>query len=302
MKRVRLYYRTYNGAIPWDEKPQIEAAYWGFRRHGLSVETVDCGSPPVKPGDHLKPCDLAVSFGVKHFVNELATGKRAAVLEFGYVGPRMPPEYEIPRRCWVAFGFDSWGGRADFRNRNSPSDRWNKHFSNVLQPWRGHAGHYVLILGQVLDDADLAGINTIKKYKSWAKELWDLGYKVAFRPHPLTPSRDNTADIMANYGARLLHHSMGNYVSFDDALESAKFTVSWNSNAATDSVLRGIPAVTFHPGGMAFPMTGHSLRTPPPMPEREQWAYDLAYTQWNLWEIWTGQAWDHLRPGMDGIW
>lgn len=45
---------------------------------------------------------------------------------------------------------------------------------------------------------------------------------------------------------------------------------------------------------MAWPVTAHSLLEPLVMPEREWWAHDLAWTQWSLAELASGEAWAAL--------
>ncbi len=314
MKRVRIYYRTFKGQPVADEEPQLKAAAQGFRCHGLVPEFVNCGghwhrNENTPEGVGLA-CDLAVSFGWKHFRNELALGKRSLVLEFGYVGDRLN---------WTAVGFDAWGGRADFRNKDMPGDRWNKYFADFMQPWRGtpgnpgtvpgaYDGDYVLILGQVMGDADLDGVNLKREYKRMIRALKADGHEVAFRAHPLTPGRDDMASVMRDAGCiapGIRCKECGrekDQGTLADCIWPAKWTISWNSNASVDSVLGGIPAVTMHEGGMAYPVAGHDPRVPPPMPDRTQWAYDLAYAQWTIEEIARGEAWDHLKPGMDEIW
>jgi hypothetical protein len=51
------------------------------------------------------------------------------------------------------------------------------------------------------------------------------------------------------------------------------------------------------PVSMAWPMASHNLREPVRTPDRSQWAYNLAYRQWTLEEIASGEFWETVRRG-----
>jgi transposase len=72
----------------------------------------------------------------------------------------------------------------------------------------------------------------------------------------------------------------------------AKAIVTWNSIAAVEAVIAGVPAVVYGESAarpVASPSTD-DLR----FPEREPWAHSLAYGQWTLKEMESGQAWQVL--------
>lgn len=96
-----------------------------------------------------------------------------------------------------------------------------------------------------------------------------------------------------NYGVRGVDLSRG---SFADDLENARLVVTFNSNSAVESVIAGVPAIAMDMGSMAWPVTAHMLEdvNSPVRCDRTQWAHDLAYTQWNLDEMRSGEAWAHL--------
>lgn len=71
----------------------------------------------------------------------------------------------------------------------------------------------------------------------------------------------------------------------------AQLVVVYNSAAGVESVLEGIPTVTFDEGAMAWPVAAHNLDDPPIAPDRTKWCHDLAWTQWFLGKLGTE------RPG-----
>src|SRR5690606_36071953 len=130
--------RTSGGEI----SEHVLAAAEGLKRHGIKPSMLQLGNP--------KPCDLAVCWGVRK-KPEIASGRRALILERGYVGDRLGR--------WTSLGFDGLNGRADFRNAGMDSTRWDKLLAEHMEPWFDGGGDYVLVLGQVAGDAALQGVN-----------------------------------------------------------------------------------------------------------------------------------------------
>lgn len=196
------------------------------------------------------------------------------VLERGYVGDRF---------FWTSFGWGGLNGRADFHNSGMPGDRWGKHFAECMKPWRGHHdGDYVLIMGQVPNDA---AVKKHVNFMAWVdmvvRGLKRRGEKPVFRPHPM--STHLTTSQCRTIGGTL-----------EDAFARAKWVVTFNSNSAVDAVLAGVPAVSVDRGSMAWAVTGRDPLSAPDMPPRDQWAYNLAYTQWSPEELRSGEALEHV--------
>jgi hypothetical protein len=265
--RVHVYLRR-----PDNVKPFIRAAAAGFKRHGIDAKLLPATAP--------RRCDLAVCWSIRDTA-AIASGKRALIMERGYVGDRFQ---------WASMGYDGLNGRADFLNEHVDGERWAKNFAHLMQPWRGHDGKYVLILGQVRTDTSVRGINTFDWYRQTAKAIRDAGHDPWYREHPKQARRNMDAFRAVSD----LPHRLS---SLDEAMADARWTVTFNSNSAVESVLAGIPAVTCDEGAMAWPVTGHDPATPPPMPDRTRWAERLAWCQWNMAEIEAGEAWEHLKRG-----
>lgn len=251
--------------------PELLAMKEGMERHGLKPVLLR----PLRP----KPCDLAVCWGVNR-QRAFQSGQRTLVLERGYVGDRF--------NVWTAAGFDGLNGRADFCNAGKGPERWQRYHAGVLRPWRAPEGDYVLLLGQVATDAAVRRTRITEWYERTARALRERGHKVVFRPHPLAPPTGHIPGVAEVQQGTLA-----------EALQGARWVVSFNSNASLLAVLAGVPTVTCDEGAMAWAVTGHDPLEPPPRPDRTQWANELAWTQWTQDELRSGAAWEHLRQGVE---
>lgn len=236
-----------------------------FTAQGHSVKTVGDKRTYI-------PSDLIVTFGLKRSSLALARhpkNKPYIVLENGYVKHR---------NTWRSFGLNGLNGRANFGNENSPANRWETYFSDCMKPWKS-GGEYVLLLGQVLNDASLWGYG-VPKYEKLAKQIREhTDRPILFRPHPKATT--------LTFGLERSTHA-----TLDEALAGAHCTVSVTSNSSVDSVLAGTPTIVLDKGSMAWDVAGHDFSEieNPPRPYRMQWAYNIAYTQWTAEELAQGHA------------
>lgn len=244
----------------------------GLRRHGWTVNI----------SDQAVRADLLVLWGVRNrpaIEGQLKRGGQVCILERGYLGDRF---------AWSSVSFGGQlNGRADFRGvRNDPA-RFERHFGHLMQPWQRKEG-YALLIGQVPGDMSLAVVNGSLDgwYADTAAVLAAKGYEVRFRPHPVAVQRGKR--FVTPTGAKLIGGTL------DEALSSASLVVTFNSNTAVESVLAGVPTIAMDRGSMAWPVTTHFLETEPQMPDRETWAAELAWKQWTLDEMASGECWDHV--------
>lgn len=208
-------------------------------------------------------------------------------MEAGYAG----------NRGWISKGLLEWYSLAwnglNGRGKAPPVDdggaRWRKYFDGLLKPWKS-SGDAVVIMGQVPGDASIEGVNMQRWYADAIEACKRFGLPVYFRPHPVAIERGHT-EVPAGV------QSLGG--SLADALARARYVITYNSNSGVDAVLAGVPTIACDEGSMAWPVAGHGLDAQPPMPDRAQWAYRLAWRQWKREEIEAGMAWDYLRGGLD---
>jgi len=229
---------------------------------------------------HYEPSDIAVVFGVykskvpisyprgRIIAEQRARKLDVIVLETGYIN-RGDGDFNH-----YAAGFNGLNGRADFRNAGSPGDRAAQ-LSVTLQPWR-RSGEHILLCGQVPWDASVNHINFNQWLEVTRKTLRDATARpVRFRPHPQIAKPD---------------------LSLEEDLEDCWAVVTFNSNAAVEAAIRGLPIFAVDAGSMAYPIANKDVSQidRPHTPERMQWLNNLAYTQWTPQEMREGLAWSHL--------
>jgi hypothetical protein len=230
-----------------------------------------------------KDCDIAINFGVysKKFHQQTKGRKVIAerankriIIERGYV----------LREDYNSFGWNYHAGRGDYCNENMPSDRWNKLGVN-LKPW--NQGDVIIICGQVPWDTSVQHVNL----SSWLLETINTlreytDRQIVFRPHPLAQSKlKPTACIEISDK------------SLADDMKRAYAVVTFNSTMGVDAIINGTPVFVSDEGSLAYSVANKSLENieNPKMPNREIWANNLAYTQWNWGEISSGEWWEHLN-------
>lgn len=240
----------------------------GLRRHGWQVEV----------RAEYERCDLLVLWGVSRSdVIERARREHAevCVLERGYLRDRF-------RYASVSFG-GRLNGRARFYGPFADGARFERLFGHLLQPWRRTPAGHVVIMEQVPGDNSVRGVDLPGFYARARQAFEAIGRTVRQRAHPRSSPRDGEAAIAAAYR------------SLEADLDGASCVVTWNSNAAVDAVLAGIPAVAMDRGSMAWAVTGHELAMPP-MPDRTAWAHAIAWKQWTREEMASGECWAAVQP------
>lgn len=196
-------------------------------------------------------------------------GHEVCVMERGYLGDRFR---------WTSLGWNGLNGHATFPDAPDDCSRFDAHFA--MKPWK-QGGDYVLILGQVPGDASLQGRDLTPHYSDWAMKA-QTAYEspVRFRMHPRAMEKGYRQKVR---GAEL---STG---TLEEDLAGALVAICWNSNSAVDAVLAGVPTVTLDKGSMAWDVTAHRIGELA-RPHRRTWASRLAWRQWSLDEIASGEA------------
>lgn len=199
------------------------------------------------------------------------TGLEVLVLERGYIGNRFH---------YTSLGWNGLNGHAEFPEYpDDGGERFRAH-GGVLEDWK-YDGDYILILGQVANDASLQGKNLDEWYSYIGRKASErFGKPVYFRPHPDAVRRGGYYRVngIPNMGGTL-----------DEALEGALFTIAFNSNSCLDSVLKGIPCFAGDKGTMAWDLCMHDL-TKIVRPRREEVVNRIAWTQWSPDEMKSGKA------------
>jgi len=122
--------------------------------------------------------------------------------------------------------------------------------------------------------------NTIQEIRQYT----DRPIKV--RSHPRYPFNFNNkeSNVVESMPKRI--DIVQDFYDFGTELSTAHCVVNWSSNPAIEAVLDGVPVFT-GPDSLAHAVANYSFDTieTPLKPNRQQWANDLAYTEWTVDEI-----------------
>lgn len=187
-------------------------------------------------------------------------------------------------------GWNGLNGHANFYNDGMDDDRFRA-LNIPIKPYKEY-GEIVLLCGQVPWDATVQNTD----HKKWCQRTYTelevhSSRPVVFRAHPLGPP-------VEEYG---LEFATLSDKTMEEDFERAYAVVAYNSTTAALAILEGIHTFVGNDLSVAYPIANKDIRqinSPCPWP-REQWAYDLAYAQWTLEELASGQCWDHLKRGLE---
>lgn len=231
-----------------------------------------------------EPCDLAVTIGWnttigKIHVDQNQHGKPSLSFSDGFVlrGWRPGSYFAVTLNGLHAYGTQI---------KNMPADRWAK-LKVKLRPWQKNEDGHILIAHQHIEAFD--GHDRQPWFHETIRRLKELTKRqLILRPHP----RDRERGALPP-GVLVSTRSLR------EDMETARAVVTYDSNISVDALLYGIPVFTAGKT-KADPLACHDIEQieNPSMPDRQQWAHDLAYGQWSVNELRAGLPWIHLIGGL----
>jgi hypothetical protein len=167
-------------------------------------------------------------------------------------------------------GIDSlFADMGNFNNENCDDKRWKKLSQNYgIDPnFSKKRGDNIYILLQRFYDASLKGSQRLrpKRYFAWLdsviKELEnETDRKIIIRPHPGSLNVEEELKLIEDFKAK----KEGKNIVFDyqkkslfEVLDDAYVTICYNSGSAIDSLLYGVPNITYDSGSHAYSITKH---------------------------------------------
>jgi hypothetical protein len=179
-----------------------------------------------------------------------------------------------------------------FGHNTNNDDKRLKLLGINVNPWRDFTStNEILICCQNIHsqqwhnmpNTDVYLDNTISEIRKYTDR------PITIRPHPRFSSNlSHTLKKFKNVTINLPKKLENTYDSYDfeDQLKKTWAVVSYNSNPGVISLLNGIP-VFAHPTSLAGPMAefDFSKIETPKILDRQQWANDIAYTEWSVDEI-----------------
>lgn len=226
-----------------------------------------CGHEPVMVPIQGKfyPADIAVSYGWK-YNSVLKRYPCFAYFDLGY----------WHRESFYRVALNGWSPQI---KRGMPDTRFNR-LGLTIRPWRT-SGEEIIVAGSTSKACREHGLRFQEWETKMVRRLQGLGKRVVYRPKP----NDRLASPIK--GAELDRRPIS------EALENCHAWVTHHSNSAIDALLAGVPV---HCETGAASHFSNPLDDIGALKEgREQFLYDVAWLQWTLEEMRSGEAWRHLR-------
>lgn len=202
-------------------------------------------------------------------------GRRFRYMDTGYFGNRPHPRYN--RRGWKVWHrlIDN-----DLQQRSlvqCPGDRW-QYLDIDRQPWR--SGRSIVIVAPDEKPCAAYGI----KLNDWIQDIETQLVKHTDRPIVL---RHRRRDI--------IKQNRSNDDSFARAIADAHAVITFNSNAAVECVISGVPVFITHDVSAAGPVANRDLANieNPWLADQDlvmAWLHGLAYSQFHNHELEDGSA------------
>ena len=255
--------------------------------HGLKRSGVPSSIQPMLSYRY-PDADVAIFYGLMRPILEgyKRVGRPAIYIDLGYWG-----RHEGGRRQgFHKLSLNSRHPTAYFQKRKHDAGRFN-HFRVPIQPWKSRNEGYILLVGMSAKAAAAEGFRPEQWERQMVSEIRKYSDReIIYRPKP-------------SWHAATTIPGTRRMIGVDGDIDKTHFrncyaVVTHHSNAAIEGLLAGVPVFVWD-GVATAPGKGSCdisrIESPPTPTEREQWAYDIAWTQWNVAEMQSGQVWDYLK-------
>lgn len=240
-------------------------------------------------------CDVACMVGVKSrelFWLHWRAGIHTIYFDKGYTRQALGGPIKIWEYWRVAV--DAHQPTKKLSYRDYPSDRAD-HLGLKYAPWR-KGGSHIVLAGSSAKYHDFYGLSDPNRYyeKVIAEIRKHTRREVVYRPKPSW--RDATPLSNSRYS--------DSSRSIEEELIDAWALVTHGSNACFEAITAGVPCIILG-DAVAKPLSSTELKDieSPRLAsddERQKWLNSLAYQQWTLREMSTGEAWRVIRPQIYG--
>lgn len=159
-------------------------------------------------------------------------------------------------------------GSRNFKNEKSPPNRWDKSGMH-LKLWKD--GTAAVVFGDYTTDPE--------RYRQTILEVMQNYDQVFYRPHPQQPGWSPPCPVIDG--------------PLPDVFKVARVAIGWRSSVLVDAVINGIPVVCLDSRNVVAPVASEHINEIV-FAARQNWAYNLAHSQWHVSEIANGDAWGHL--------
>ena len=187
--------------------------------------------------------------------------------------------------------------KADFADQDVDDTRWPL-FNHTFKPWK-QTGDNIIILGQHHASEQWNGMPSMNVWvEQQINEIRKHTTKpIQIRPHPRNPINFDFAKYKdVGLAPPVMDSNTVDDTNFKDTLKDAWAVINHSSNPAMEAVINGIP-VFVSADSLCYDVGNHSLThiNNPKMPNRQEWANKLSYTEWFENEIEVGLPWRRIR-------
>jgi len=207
----------------------------------------------------------------------------------------------IKRNETFKVGINGVNREADFANQPVDDKRWKK-LNIKLKPWQS-TGNTIIICGQHHRSHQWRNnpsmnlwfeqqINEIRKYTN---------RPILVRPHPRNPiGLDIKKWKNVSYKPPQRDYNTIDDTDFKETLKHAWAVINYSSNPAIIAVFNGIP-VFVSDQSLCYDVGNINISkiNNPVMPNRNEWANKLAYTEWTTNEIKQGLPWGRIKKRLE---
>lgn len=275
----------------WDTR-LADAFAAGCMARGETIVRYDLESPKVPD------VDVAFIFGVKsreRFQAMREAGINTVYFDKGYDRTTVPGPERKECLFWRV-AVNSHHPTPYLPRMRSPDDRW-KALGIQVRPWQRRPGGPIIVAGSSLKYHEFSGLPHPTEYAADVvrKIRKRVGTKVIYRPKPSWKEAEPVNGAEFSVIPEKL----------SDLLAEASVLVTNGSNSCFEAVLAGVPCIVLGEA-VARPISSTSIDSvaKPYLAteeERMQWLADLAYCQWTMDELRSGEAWGHIRRMIDGL-
>lgn len=203
----------------------------------------------------------------------------------------------LKRNVTWKMGINGINRDADFANQHFDNKRWPL-FNIEMKPWK-QTGNVIVICGQH-DTSNQWKKNP--RMPTWIEKQIQEIRRYSQKPILIRPHPRNYFDFdEKKYPHVRIKKPQRDWSTYDDTdfkkvLKSTWAVVNHSSNPAIESVINGIP-VFVSESSLCHDVGNLSLTDieRPAMPNRQNWANKLSYTEWTTQEIKDGLPWSRIR-------
>lgn len=170
-----------------------------------------------------------------------------------------------------------------------------------IKPMKKPNSNMILLALQLPGDASLEGQDINEWFRGWVDTLIGVNMQKVCR-FPQLP-RDYNREILEYAEENGWTFQEGSWSNLHHTILHARFTISFSSGFGVDSLINGVPCVVDSDASFAYELAHkgkknlHNVYMPQDI-LRDQWLSRLAYHQWFLDEMESGECWKHLKSMM----